>query len=121
MLTSTTQQQLLRPKHKGKQKTNTKHNYMRMTHIAKLQQQLMREKMKQKQNIVSHTEIIVNGRKIAVESSMNTYSASTGRGLLEARLVSLESKIVDSVTKYIIGLLAKTESPDITSYSSNIS
>jgi hypothetical protein len=44
---------------------------------------------------------------------------TTGGGLLEAGLVSFESKVVDSVTKYIIGLLAKTESPDITSYSSN--
>jgi hypothetical protein len=39
ILTSTTQQQLLNPKHKGKQKTKPKHNWMRMTPIAELQQQ----------------------------------------------------------------------------------
>ena len=66
-----------------------------------------------------HAKIIVVDRKIAILSSMNLYSGSTGGGLLEAGLISFESKVVDSITKYILGLLAKTESPDITSYSNN--
>lgn len=66
-----------------------------------------------------HSKIIVVDRKIAILSSMNLYSGSTGGGLLEAGLVSFEIKVVDAVTKYVTGLLAKTESPDITSYSNN--
>jgi hypothetical protein len=66
-----------------------------------------------------HSKIIVVDRKVAILSSMNLYSGSTGGGLLEAGLVTFENKVVNSVTKYITGLLAKTESPDITSYSSN--
>jgi hypothetical protein len=64
-----------------------------------------------------HSKIIVVDRKIAILSSMNLYSGSTGGGLLEAGIVSFETKVVDSATKYITDLLEKTESPDITSYS----
>jgi len=48
---------------------------------------------------------------------MNLYSGSTGGGLLEAGIVSFENKVVESAVKYITDLLAKTESPDITSFS----
>lgn len=64
-----------------------------------------------------HSKIIIVDRKILILSSMNLYSGSTGGGLLEAGIVSFESKVVDSAIKYITDLLAKTESPDITSYS----
>ena len=66
-----------------------------------------------------HAKIIIIDRKVAIVSSMNLYSGSTGGGLLEAGIVSFESKVVESASKYITDLLAKTESPDITSYSSS--
>jgi phosphatidylserine/phosphatidylglycerophosphate/cardiolipin synthase-like enzyme len=66
-----------------------------------------------------HAKIIIIDRKVAIVSSMNLYSGSTGGGLLEAGIVSFESKVVESASKYINDLLAKTESPDITSYSSS--
>lgn len=65
-----------------------------------------------------HAKIIIIDRKIAIVSSMNLYSGSTGGGLAEAGIVSFEPKVVQSATKYITDLLSKTESPDITSYSS---
>jgi phosphatidylserine/phosphatidylglycerophosphate/cardiolipin synthase-like enzyme len=63
-----------------------------------------------------HAKIIIIDRKIAIVSSMNLYSGSTGGGLEEAGIVSFESKVVESAGKFITDLLAKTESPDITSY-----
>jgi len=64
-----------------------------------------------------HAKIIIIDRKVAIVSSMNLYSGSTGGGLLEAGIVSFDSNVVESATKYILDLLAKTESPDITSFS----
>ena len=64
-----------------------------------------------------HSKIILVDRKMAILSSMNLYSGSAGGGVLEAGIVSFESKVVDSASKYITDLLAKTESPDITTYS----
>ena len=64
-----------------------------------------------------HAKIIIIDHKVAIVSSMNLYSGSTGGGLLEAGIVSFESKVVESASKYITDLLAKTESPDITAYS----
>jgi hypothetical protein len=46
MLTSTTQQQLSKPKHKGKQENKPKHKWLRTTPIAELQQQPKRRKNK---------------------------------------------------------------------------
>lgn len=63
-----------------------------------------------------HSKIMVIDRKIAILSSMNLYSGSAGGGVLEAGIISFESKVVDSEAKYITDLLEKTESPDITSY-----
>ena len=63
-----------------------------------------------------HAKIVIIDRKIAVLSSMNLYSGSAGGGVLEAGIVSYETSVVDSIMKYITGLLEKTESPDITSY-----
>jgi hypothetical protein len=65
-----------------------------------------------------HSKIIIIDRKMAILSSMNLYSGSTGGGLLEAGIVSFEDKVVNSVAKYVDDLLEKPESPDITSTSS---
>jgi hypothetical protein len=51
-------------------------------------------------------------RKIAIISSMNLYSGSTGGALLEAGIVSFDKKVVDSAAKYIVELLEKPESTD---------
>lgn len=59
-----------------------------------------------------HSKIIVIDRKIAIVSSMNLYSGSTGGALLEAGIVSFDKKVVDSATKYIVDLLEKPESAD---------
>ena len=59
-----------------------------------------------------HSKIIVIDRKIAIISSMNLYSGSTGGALLEAGIVSFEKKVVDSATKYIVKLLEKPESAE---------
>jgi phosphatidylserine/phosphatidylglycerophosphate/cardiolipin synthase-like enzyme len=59
-----------------------------------------------------HSKIIVIDSKIAIISSMNLYSGSTGGALFEAGVVSFEKKVVDSATKYISGLLERPESTD---------
>jgi phosphatidylserine/phosphatidylglycerophosphate/cardiolipin synthase-like enzyme len=59
-----------------------------------------------------HSKIIVIDREIAIVSSMNLYSGSTGGALLEAGIVSFDKKVVDSATKYIVDLLEKPESAD---------
>jgi phosphatidylserine/phosphatidylglycerophosphate/cardiolipin synthase-like enzyme len=61
-----------------------------------------------------HSKIIVIDSKIAIISSMNLYSGSTGGALLEAGIVSFEKKVVDSATKYIVDLLDRPESTDTT-------
>jgi phosphatidylserine/phosphatidylglycerophosphate/cardiolipin synthase-like enzyme len=64
-----------------------------------------------------HAKIILIDQKVAIVSSMNLYSGSTGGGLEEAGIVSFESEVVESASKFINDLLSKTESPDITTYS----
>jgi hypothetical protein len=59
-----------------------------------------------------HAKIIVVDSKIAIISSMNLYSGSTGGALFEAGVVSFEKKVVDSATKYIAGLLERPASTD---------
>ena len=59
-----------------------------------------------------HSKIIVIDRKIAIISSMNLYSGSTGGALLEAGIVSFEKTMVDSTTEYVIKLLEKPESAE---------
>jgi phosphatidylserine/phosphatidylglycerophosphate/cardiolipin synthase-like enzyme len=66
-----------------------------------------------------HSKIIVIDQKIAVVSSMNIYSGSTGGGSLEAGIVTFESKVIESVAKYVATLLEKPESPDLTSVKSS--
>jgi phosphatidylserine/phosphatidylglycerophosphate/cardiolipin synthase-like enzyme len=62
-----------------------------------------------------HSKIIVIDHTIAVVSSMNIYSGSTGGGSLEAGIVTFEEKVVESVAKYVATLLEKPESPDLAS------
>jgi hypothetical protein len=50
---------------------------------------------------------------------MNIYSGSTGGGSLEAGIVTFESKVVESVAKYVASLLEKPESPDLASVKSS--
>lgn len=59
-----------------------------------------------------HSKIIVIDRKIALISSMNLYSGSTGGATFEAGIVSFDKTVVDSTAKYVVELLEKTESPD---------
>jgi hypothetical protein len=59
-----------------------------------------------------HSKIIVIDRKIAVISSMNLYSGSTGGATFEAGIVSFDKTVVDSTVKYVTELLEKPESPD---------
>lgn len=63
-----------------------------------------------------HAKIVIIDRKIAIISSMNLYGASAGGGVLEAGIVSFDSKVVDCASNYIFDLLEKTESPEITSF-----
>jgi hypothetical protein len=59
-----------------------------------------------------HAKIIVVDRKVAVISSMNLYSGSTGGATLEAGIVTFDNTVVGSTVNYIVELLEKTESPD---------
>lgn len=59
-----------------------------------------------------HAKIIVIDNKVAIVSSMNLYSASSGGFTKEAGIVSIEDKVVTSVSKYIIDILSKPESTD---------
>lgn len=59
-----------------------------------------------------HSKIVVIDRKIAIISSMNLYSGSTGGATFEAGIVSFDKIVVDSAAKYIVDLLDKPESVD---------
>lgn len=59
-----------------------------------------------------HAKIIVIDNKVAIVSSMNLYSASSGGFTKEAGIVSIDEKVVTSVSKYIIDILSKPESTD---------
>lgn len=65
-----------------------------------------------------HAKIIVIDQTIAIVSSMNIYSGSTGGGSLEAGIVTFERIVVESVGKYVASLLEKPESPDLASVKS---
>ena len=52
-----------------------------------------------------HSKIMVVDNKIAVVSSMNFYSGSSGGGSKEAGIVSIEEKAVESALKYIKKLI----------------
>jgi phosphatidylserine/phosphatidylglycerophosphate/cardiolipin synthase-like enzyme len=59
-----------------------------------------------------HAKIIVIDNKVAIVSSMNLYSASSGGFTKEAGIVSIDEKVVDTVAKYILELLEKPQSTD---------
>ncbi len=59
-----------------------------------------------------HAKIIVIDNVVAIVSSMNLYSASSGGFTKEAGIVSIDEKVVKSVSKYIIDILSKPESTD---------
>ena len=59
-----------------------------------------------------HAKIIVIDNKVAIVSSMNLYSASSGGFTKEAGIVSIDETVVTSVSKYIIDILSKPESTD---------
>ena len=65
-----------------------------------------------------HAKIIVIDQRIAIVSSMNIYSGSTGGGSVEAGIVTFEKSVVESIGKYVASLLEKPESPDLTSVKS---
>jgi phosphatidylserine/phosphatidylglycerophosphate/cardiolipin synthase-like enzyme len=66
-----------------------------------------------------HAKIIVIDQTIAIVSSMNIYSGSTGGGSLEAGIVTFEKGVVESIGKYVASLLEKPESPDLASAKSS--
>ena len=66
-----------------------------------------------------HAKIIIIDQKIAIVSSMNIYSGSTGGGSIEAGIVTFENSVVESIGKYVASLLDKPESPDLTSVKSS--
>jgi hypothetical protein len=59
-----------------------------------------------------HSKIIIVDRKVAVISSMNLYSGSTGGATLEAGIVTFDNMVVGSTVDYVVELLEKPESPD---------
>jgi len=59
-----------------------------------------------------HAKIIVIDNVVAIVSSMNLYSASSGGFTKEAGIVSIDEKVVTSVSKYIMDILSKPESTD---------
>ena len=59
-----------------------------------------------------HAKVITIDNIVAIVSSMNLYSASSGGFTKEAGIVSIDQKVVDSVSKYILDLLEKPESTD---------
>jgi phosphatidylserine/phosphatidylglycerophosphate/cardiolipin synthase-like enzyme len=61
-----------------------------------------------------HSKIIVIDRQIAIISSMNLYSGSTGGATFEAGIVTFDKTVVDSAARYIGELLEKPESSDTT-------
>ena len=61
-------------------------------------------------NKVVHAKIVVVDRAVAIISSMNFYSASSGGASWEAGLISVEETVVESIVNSILELLEKPES-----------
>ncbi len=59
-----------------------------------------------------HAKIITIDNTVAIVSSMNLYSASSGGFTKEAGIVSIDQKVVDSASRYILTILEKPESTD---------
>ena len=63
-----------------------------------------------KYNSQIHAKIVAVDNRIAIVSSMNFYSGSSGGASLEAGMVSIDQKVVDAASKYIEKLF---ERPDL--------
>ena len=74
---------------------------------------LRAEGIKMTYNKAVHAKLIVVDRVIAVSSSMNFYSGSSGGASWEAGLVSMEKTVVESVVDSILSLLEKPESKEL--------
>ena len=61
-------------------------------------------------NKMAHAKLIVVDRAVAIVSSMNFYSGSSGGASWEAGFVSIEETVVESVVSSILRLLEKPES-----------
>lgn len=61
-------------------------------------------------NKMTHAKLIVVDRAVAIVSSMNFYSGSSGGASWEAGFVSIEDTVVESVVSSILRLLEKPES-----------
>jgi phosphatidylserine/phosphatidylglycerophosphate/cardiolipin synthase-like enzyme len=75
----------------------------------KCQSELLKSGMLINYDSQIHSKLIVIDGKVAIVSSMNFYSQSSGGFTKEAGIVSLDEKVVKSVADYIINLLEKTE------------
>lgn len=64
-------------------------------------------------NKAVHAKLITVDRAVAILSSMNFYSGSSGGASWEAGLVSMEKTVVESIADSILGLLEKPESKEL--------
>lgn len=60
-----------------------------------------------------HSKIVVVDRAVAIISSMNFYSRSSGGASWEAGLISVEETVVESIVNSILELLEKPESKEM--------
>lgn len=74
---------------------------------------LKQEGVKMTYNKAVHAKLIVVDRAIAILSSMNFYSGSSGGASWEAGIVSNEKTVVESIVDSILGLLEKPESKEL--------
>jgi hypothetical protein len=75
----------------------------------KCQKELIEEGMQIHYDNQIHSKLIVIDNKVAIVSSMNLYSASSGGFTKEAGIVSFEERVVKSVAEYILNLLEKSD------------
>ena len=61
-----------------------------------------------------HAKLIVVDRAVAIRSSMNFYSGSSGGASWEAGLVSVEETVVESIVNSILELLERPETQEMT-------
>lgn len=62
----------------------------------------------------THAKLIVVDRAVAVVSSMNFYSGSSGGESWEAGLITMEDTVVESIVDSILNLLERPESKEVT-------
>lgn len=61
-----------------------------------------------------HAKLIIADRAVAITSSMNFYSASSGGASWEAGLVTTEKTVVEAIANSILELLERLETKEIT-------